>query len=79
MRKSRFTAEQIIGFIKQVEAGMVVADLCRQNGFRDATFYKWRAKYRGMEAADAERLKALEAENGRLKKLLTERTWTSKR
>ncbi len=52
-----------------VEAGWAVADLCRQNGFSDATFYKWRAKYGGMEAADAQRLKALEAKNSRLKKL----------
>ena len=70
MRKSRFTTEQIIGFLKQAEAGMVVTELCRQHGFSDATFYKWRAKYGGMEAADAQRLKALESENGRLKKLL---------
>jgi len=72
MRKSRFTPEQIIGFLKQAEAGMVVTELCRQHGFSDATFYKWRAKYGGMEAADAQRLKALESENGRLKKLLAE-------
>jgi putative transposase len=72
MRKSRFTTEQIIGFLKQAEAGMVVTELCRQYGFSDATFYKWRAKYGGMEAADAQRLKALESENGRLKKLLAE-------
>jgi len=72
MRKSRFTTEQIIGFLKQAEAGMVVTELCRQHGFSDATFYKWRAKYGGMEAADAQRLKALESENGRLKKLLAE-------
>ncbi|MBS0431153.1 MAG: IS3 family transposase [Proteobacteria bacterium] len=72
MRKSRFTTEQVIGFIKQVEAGMAVADLSRQHGFSPATFYQWRAKYGGMEAADAQRLKALEAENGRLKKLLAE-------
>ena len=72
MRKSRFTTEQIIGFLKQAEAGMAVTELCRQHGFSDATFYKWRAKYGGMEAADAQRLKAPEAENGRLKKLLAE-------
>ena len=72
MRKSRFTTQQIIGFLKQAEAGMVVTELCRQHGFSDATFYKWRSKYGGMEAADAQRLKALEAENGRLKKLLAE-------
>ncbi|MBS0383166.1 MAG: IS3 family transposase [Proteobacteria bacterium] len=72
MRKSRFTTEQIIGFIKQVEAGMAVAELSRQHGFSPATFYQWRAKYGGMDGADAQRLKALEGENGRLKKLLAE-------
>lgn len=72
MRKSRFSTEQVIGFIKQVEAGMPVVDLCRQHGFSGATFYKWRAKYGGMDVPDARRLKALEAENSRLKKLLAE-------
>ncbi len=72
MRKSRFTTEQMIGFIKQVEAGMPVADLCRQHGFSGATFYKWRAKFGGMDIGDARRLKSLEMENGRLKKLLAE-------
>jgi putative transposase len=63
MRKSRFTTEQIIGFIKQAEAeaGMAVAELCRQHGFSPASFYQWRAKYGGMEAEDAKRLKELEA------------------
>ena len=61
MRKSRFTTEQIIGFIKQVEAGMPAADLSRQHGFSPATFCRWRAKYGRMEATDAQRLKALEA------------------
>jgi putative transposase len=65
MRKSRFTDEQIIGFIKQADAGMSVADLCRREGFSSATFY-------GMEASDAKRLRDLEAENNRLKKLLAE-------
>jgi putative transposase len=72
MRKSRFTTEQIIGFIKQAEAGMAVAELCRQHGFSPASFYQWRAKYGGMEVEDARRLKALEAENGKLKRLLAE-------
>jgi putative transposase len=72
MRKSRFTTEQIIGFIKQTEAGMAVAELCRQHGFSPATFYQWRATYGGMEAEDAKRLKELEAENDRLKRLLAE-------
>ena len=72
MKKSRFTTEQIIGFIKQADAGMAVAELCRQHGFSPASFYQWRAKYGGMEAEDAKRLKELEQENGRLKRLLAE-------
>lgn len=72
MRKSRYTDEQIIGFIRQAEAGVAVADLCRKEGFSSATFYKWRAKFGGMEASDAKRLRELEAENARLKKLLAE-------
>jgi putative transposase len=72
MRKSRFTDEQIIGFLKQAEAGMSVGELCRMQGFSDATFYKWRAKFAGMQVEEAKRLRELEAENGRLKKLLAE-------
>ena len=72
MRKSRFTTEQIIGFIKQAEAGMAVSELARQNGFSPASFYAWRAKYGGMDAEDAKRLKELETENNRLKRLLAE-------
>lgn len=72
MRKSRFTTEQIIGFLKQVETGMAVAELCRQHGFSPAAFYQWRAKYGGMEADEARRLRELEAENNRLKRLLAE-------
>ena len=72
MRKSRFTEEQIIGFLKQAEAGMSVGELCRMQGFSDATFYKWRAKFGGMQVEEAKRLRELEAENGRLKKLLAE-------
>ena len=72
MRKSKFTEEQIIGFLKQAEAGMPVADICRAGGFSDATFYKWRAKFGGMEASDARRLRELEAENTKLKSLLAE-------
>ncbi len=72
MKKSRFTEEQIIGFLKQAEVGMPIKELCRTGGFSDATFYKWRAKYGGMEATDAKRLKELESENAKLKKLLAE-------
>ncbi|EXU78953.1 transposase [Comamonas aquatica DA1877] len=72
MRKSKFTEEQIIGFLQQAEVGMAVAEICRKGGFSDATFYKWRTKYGGMEADEARRLKDLEVENARLKKLLAE-------
>jgi putative transposase len=72
MKKSRFTPEQIIGFIKQADAGMAVAELGRQHGFSPASFYAWRAKYGGLEAEDARRLKALEEENARLKRLLAD-------
>ena len=72
MKKSRFNDEQIVGFLKQAEAGMVVKELCRQHGFSDATFYKWRARFGGMQASEATRLREIEAENGKLKKLLAE-------
>lgn len=70
--KKRCTEEQIIGFLKQAEAGVVVKELCRQHGFSDASFYNWRAKFGGMEVSDAKRLKELETENARMKRLLAE-------
>jgi putative transposase len=70
--KKRFTEEQIIGFLKQAEAGVAVKDLCRKHGFSDAAFYIWRRKFGGMDVADAKRLRELEAENAKLKKLLAE-------
>ena len=72
MRKSRFTEAQIVGFLKQAEAGVSVKDLCRSGGFSEATFYNWRSKFGGMEASDARRLRELESENARLKRLLAE-------
>lgn len=72
MKKSRYTEEQIIGFLKQAEAGLPIKELCRKGGFSDATFYKWRARFGGMEVADAKRLRELEQENGKLKRLLAE-------
>ena len=72
MKKSRYTEEQIIGYLKQADAGVPVKELCRSGGFSDATFYKWRAKFGGMEASDAKRLRDLESENAKLKKLLAE-------
>ena len=72
MRKSRFTEAQIIGVLKEQQAGLAVAELCRKHGISDATFYNWRSKYGGMEVSDAKRLKALEEENRKLKKLLAE-------
>jgi putative transposase len=70
--KRRFTEEQIIGFLKQAEAGVPVKDLCRKHGFSDASYYTWRAKYGGMNVSEAKRLRELEAENAKLKKLLAE-------
>ena len=72
MRKSRFTEQQIIGMIKEHESGMSTAEVCRKHGISDATFYKWRAKFGGMSVSDAQKLKALEIENGRLKRLLAD-------
>jgi len=72
MKRSRFTEERIIGILREQEAGGKTADVCRQHGVSEATFYKWKAKYGGLEVSEARRLKALEAENARLKKLLAE-------
>jgi putative transposase len=70
--KKRFTEAQIIGFLKEAEQGIPVKELCRKHGFSDASFYLWRSKFGGMDVSDAKRLKALEGENARLKKLLAE-------
>lgn len=72
MKRSRFTEEQIVGILKEQEAGQRTADVCRRHGLSEGTFYKWKAKYGGLEVSDARRLKALEDENARLKKLLAE-------
>jgi putative transposase len=72
MKRSTFSDEQIIGILKEHQAGLSAADLCRKHGISDATFYTWRKKYGGMEVSEAKRLKALEEENARLKKLLAE-------
>lgn len=70
--KKRFSEEQIIRFLREVDAGVPVKELCRQHGFSEASYYLWRNKFGGMEVSDAKRLKTLEAENARLKKLLAE-------
>ena len=72
MKRSRFSDEQIIGILKEHQTGLSAAELCRKYGFSDATFYKWQSKYGGIDVSDAKRLKAPEAENQKLKKLLAE-------
>ena len=72
MKAKRFTEDQIIGVLKQAEAGAGTKDLCRQHGISEATFYNWKAKYAGMTVSEARRLKELEAENSRLKRLLAD-------
>ena len=73
--KKRFSEEQIIGFLREAEAGVAVKDLCRRHGFSEASYYLWRSKFGGMSVPDAKRLKDLEAENTRLKKLLAEQVF----
>ena len=70
--KKRYQEAQIIGFLKEADAGLAVKELCRKHGFSDASFYKWKAKFGGMDPSDGKRLKQLEEENSRLKKLLVE-------
>ena len=70
--KKRFTEEQIIGFLREAAAGLPVAELCRRHGFSEASYYLWRSKFGGMNVSDAKRLKELETENARLKRLLAE-------
>lgn len=72
MRKSRFTESQIVKALKEVEGGRSVTDVCRENGVSDATYYNWKAKYGGMEVADIKRLKELEEENQRLKRMFAD-------
>jgi len=70
--KKRFSEEQIIGFLREVDKGVPVKELCRKHGFSEASYYLWRSKFGGMDVSDARRLKVLEAENAKLKKLLAE-------
>ena len=70
--KKRFSEAQIIGFLKEADSGVSVKELCRRHGFSEASYYVWRSKYGGMDVSDAKRLKALETENARLKKLLAD-------
>jgi putative transposase len=72
MKRSRFTQEQIIGILREQEAGASVLDLCRRHGLSSATFYKWKAKYGGLDVSEARRLKALEDENTKLKRMLAD-------
>lgn len=72
MKRSRFSEEQIIGILKEHEAGIPVAELCRRHGVSDASIYKWKAKYGGMDVSETKRLRALEEENAKLKRMLAD-------
>lgn len=72
MKRKRFSEEQIIGMLKEHEAGVKTADLCRKHGISEATFYNWKSRFGGLEVSEARRLRALEGENAKLKKLLAE-------
>ena len=72
MKRSRFTEEQVIGILKEQEAGVTVTELCRKHGVSSPTFYKWKAKFGGMDVSEARRLKALEDENAKLKRMLAD-------
>ena len=72
MKRSRFTEEQIIGILREQEAGVATAEVCRRHGVSSATFYKWKAKYGGLDVSEARRLKALEDENAKLKRMLAD-------
>jgi putative transposase len=77
MKKTRFTETQIVAILKKQESGIKVADLCREHGISEATFYNWKAKYGGMQVSDVKRMKELEAENARLKRMYAELSMTN--
>jgi len=72
MKKSRFTETQIVAALKEADAGMKVADVCRKHGFSEATYYKWKSKYGGLDASELKRIRELEAENAKLKRMYAE-------